>query len=113
MHSTHVKSVKNSRLVRSDHSFDPYVYTNEQLRASDDDERVKPFVVDKIDPPLTPPPWLFLGIWNWGGIDKCLGGGIHMRQTQNYIKQHKKTEKITELGGVSLDWGVFTPSGGV
>jgi len=30
---------------------------------------------------------LFLGIWNWGGIDKCLGG-VNMREAQIYIKKH-------------------------
>jgi len=50
---------------------------------------------------------LFLGIWNWGGIDKCLGG-VNMRKVQIYIKKHfKKGKNYTELGGgvSSLNFG--------
>jgi len=31
-------------------------------------------------------PGVFLGIWKWGGIDKCLGG-VNMRKAQIYIKK--------------------------
>jgi len=57
---------------------------------------------------------LFLGIFNWGGIDKCFGGGCKHTQRANL---HLKTLKIThELGWVSsLNWGggSIPPLGGV
>jgi len=32
---------------------------------------------------------LFLEIWNWGGVDTCLGGGgVNMREAQTSIKKY-------------------------
>jgi len=49
-----------------------------------------------------------------GGIDKCWVG-VNIRETQIYIKNHKKQKKIRLVGGVlSLNWrgGYFPPVGG-
>jgi len=41
---------------------------------------------------------LFLGIWNWGGIDKCLGC-VNMHEALIYIKKHTKSKKKYSLSG--------------
>jgi len=43
---------------------------------------------------------LFLGILNWGCMEKCLWGCKHMREAQIYISR----DVVCQLGG-----GVFTP----
>jgi len=53
-------------------------------------------------------PGLFLGIWNWGGIDECRGWGVTMREAQICHREHYQTEKNTLSlggGGSSLNWG--------
>jgi len=57
---------------------------------------------------------LFLGIGNWGGIDKCLGGGVNIRKRKVTLQNIKKTARNdTELGGgVVSQLGGKDPRGG-
>jgi len=51
-----------------------------------------------------------------GGIDKCLGGGVNIREEQIYILNHKKAKNMTlsRGGGSRLSTGGFyPPRGGV
>jgi len=60
------------------------------------------------------PPGLFLGIWNLGGIDKCLGrGGVNI---SIYIKKQSKTKNPRRCGGggviSQLGGGLYPPPPG-
>jgi len=51
-------------------------------------------------------PGLFLGIWNWGSVDKCLGGGCNsMRESQIYIINIIKPKKLHFVGECRLSIG--------